>query len=40
MGYRDIYQAGKSVDGVHSVIPAAEVVRACAAALDAGTASR
>jgi nitronate monooxygenase len=28
MGYRDIYQAGRSVDGVHSVIPAAEVVRA------------
>jgi len=38
MGYRDIYQAGKSVDGVHSVIPASEVVRECAAALDAGTA--
>jgi len=40
MGYRDIYQAGRSVDGVHSVIPAAEVVRECAAALDAGTVLR
>jgi nitronate monooxygenase len=37
MGYRDIYQAGKSVDGIHTIIPAAEVVRACAAALDADT---
>ena len=37
MGYRDIYQAGKSVGGIHAIIPAAEVVRACAAALDAGT---
>jgi nitronate monooxygenase len=36
MGYRDIYQAGRSVDGIHAVIPAAEVVRACAAALEAG----
>jgi len=36
MGYRDIYQAGKSVGGIHAIIPAAEVVRACAAALDAG----
>ncbi len=39
MGYRDIYQAGKSVDGVHAVLPAAEVVRTFAAALETGTAS-
>ena len=35
MGYRDIYQAGKSVDGIHAVQPAAEVVRQYAAALHA-----
>ena len=39
MGYRDIYQAGKSVDGIHAVLPAAEVVRTFAAALKTGTAS-
>ncbi len=39
MGYRDIYQAGKSVDGIHAVLPAAEVVRTFAAALETGTAS-
>lgn len=39
MGYRDIYQAGKSVDGIHAVLPAAEVVRTYAAALETGTAS-
>ncbi|MGB5261083.1 MAG: nitronate monooxygenase [Gammaproteobacteria bacterium] len=33
MGYRDIYQAGKSVDGIHAIQPAAEVVRQYAAAL-------
>lgn len=39
MGYRDIYQAGKSVDGIHAVLPAAEVVRTYAAALETGSAS-
>jgi len=39
MGYRDIYQAGRSVDGIHAVIPAAEVVRMCAAALNEGPVS-
>jgi nitronate monooxygenase len=33
MGYRDIYQAGKSVEGIDGVIPAGEVVRTFAAAL-------
>ena len=35
MGYQDIYQAGKSVAGIHAVLPASAVVRACAAALEA-----
>ena len=35
MGYRDIYQAGKSVDGIDTVMPAAGVVRDYAAALAA-----
>ena len=39
MGYRDIYQAGKSVDGIHAVLPAADIVRTYAAALETGTAS-
>ena len=33
MSYRDIYQAGKSAEGIHSVEPAADVVSAYAAAL-------
>jgi nitronate monooxygenase len=33
MGYRDIYQAGKSVQGIHAVQPAAEIVAEFAAAL-------
>jgi len=36
MGYRDIYQAGKSVDGIDAILPAADVVREYAAALDTG----
>jgi nitronate monooxygenase len=39
MGYSEIYQAGRSVDGIPAVIPAAEFVRACAAALEAGAVS-
>ena len=39
MGYRDIYQAGKSVDGIHAVLPAADIVRTYAAALETSTAS-
>lgn len=35
-GYRDIFQAGKSVEGIHAVVPAAEVVRGCAAAWGNG----
>ena len=35
MGYRDIYQAGQSVDGIDTVMPAAGVVRDFAAALAA-----
>ncbi len=35
MGYRDIYQAGKSVQGIHSVQPVAEIVAAFADALRA-----
>lgn len=33
MDYRDIYQAGKSVDGIHAVQPAAEIVHQFADAL-------
>jgi len=33
MGYKDIYQAGKSVQGIHAVQPAAEIVSEFAAAL-------
>lgn len=33
--YKDVFQAGKSVDGVHAIEPAANVVRRCAAALAA-----
>jgi len=33
--YRDYFQAGKSVSGIHSVEPAADVVRRFAAALEA-----
>jgi len=32
--YKDVFQAGKSVDGVHAVEPAGEIVRRCAAALE------
>ncbi len=35
MSYRDIYQAGKSVDGIHAIQPVAVVVQAFAAALQA-----
>lgn len=38
-GSNDYWQAGKSVAGIHSVIPAGEVVRQFAAALDSGSAS-
>jgi nitronate monooxygenase len=34
MGYRDIYQAGKSVQGIDSVRPVAEIVAEFAAALE------
>jgi nitronate monooxygenase len=34
MDYRDIFQAGKSVQGIHAVVPAAEIVAECAAALQ------
>jgi nitronate monooxygenase len=34
MDYRDIFQAGKSVQGIHTVVPAAEIVAECAAALQ------
>ena len=34
MGYRDIYQAGKSVQGIHAVVPAARIVEQYAAALQ------
>ena len=34
MGYRDIYQAGKSVQGIHAIQPAAEIVAEFAAALE------
>jgi len=33
--YKHIWQAGKSVDGITAIVPAAEVVRDCAAALAA-----
>jgi nitronate monooxygenase len=38
-GYHDYYQAGKSVETIHAVEPAAEVVRACAEALAAAPSS-
>jgi nitronate monooxygenase len=34
MDYRDIFQAGKSVQGIHAVVPAAEIVTEYAAALQ------
>jgi nitronate monooxygenase len=34
MGYRDIFQAGKSVQGIHAVVPAARIVEQYAAALQ------
>ena len=34
MSYRDIFQAGKSVEGIHAVQPAAEIVAEYAAALE------
>ncbi|MCA9537405.1 MAG: nitronate monooxygenase [Myxococcales bacterium] len=34
-GYRDYYQAGRSVDGIHAIEPAAEIVRRFAARLSA-----
>ncbi len=34
MGYRDIFQAGKSVQGIHAVKPAAEIVAEFAAAME------
>ena len=33
LGYRDIYQAGKSVEGIRGIMPAGDVVRSFAAAL-------
>ena len=42
MEYRDIFQAGKSVQGIHAVVPAARIVEQYAAALQgeqSGTAS-
>ncbi len=35
LGYRDYWQAGKSVDAIGGVLPAGDVVRACAAAARA-----
>lgn len=35
LGYRDYWQAGKSVDAIHAVEPAGAVVRRCAEALTA-----
>ncbi len=34
MGYRDIFQAGKSVQGIDAIVPAGEIVAAYAAALQ------
>jgi len=34
LDYRDIFQAGKSVEGIHAVKPAGDFVAACAVALD------
>ncbi|RMG06426.1 MAG: nitronate monooxygenase [Planctomycetota bacterium] len=38
--YRDVFQAGQSVEGIHEVLPVAEVVRRFAAALDEANADR
>lgn len=35
-GYRDVWQAGKSVEAIREVLPAAEIVRRCAAAATTG----
>lgn len=35
VGYKDYFQAGRSVEGIHTVEPAGAVVRACAEALAA-----
>ncbi|RMH00941.1 MAG: nitronate monooxygenase [Planctomycetota bacterium] len=35
VGYRDVWQAGRSVAGIHEILPAAEVVRRCRQALAA-----
>lgn len=32
--YKDFWQAGKSVENIHAIQPAAEIVRSCAAALN------
>lgn len=37
LGYRDVFQAGQSVAGIHAVEPAAEIVRRCAAAAQAAS---
>ena len=34
LSYKDVFQAGKSVDGIDGVLPAGEVVRRFAAALE------
>ena len=34
-GYRDVWQAGKSVDAIDAILPAGEIVRRCAAAVRA-----
>jgi nitronate monooxygenase len=33
-GYKDYWQAGKSVDGIDTIVPAGEIVRRFAAALE------
>jgi nitronate monooxygenase len=38
LGYRDYFQAGQSVEGIHSVVPAGEVVESFRAALVAAAA--
>ena len=35
--YKDVWQAGKSVDAIDAILPAGEVVRRCAAAARAAS---
>ena len=37
-GYKEFFQAGKSVDGIHAIEPAAVIVRRFAAAAELQTA--